>query len=86
MNFEFDINKSISNFEKHGIDFEQAQLLWNDFNLLSLEARSTDEPRTLHIGKIGENYWTAITTNRNNNIRIISVRRARQNEIELYES
>ncbi|MCA0364184.1 MAG: BrnT family toxin [Bacteroidetes bacterium] len=86
MNFEFDINKSISNFEKHGIDFEQAQLLWNDFNLLSLDARSTDEPRTLHIGKIRENHWTAITTNRNNNIRIISVRRARQNEIELYES
>lgn len=86
MNFEFDIRKSISNLEKHGIDFEQAQLLWNDFNLLSLEARSTDEPRTLHIGKIGSEYWSAISTIRNKNIRLISVRRARLKEIELYES
>lgn len=86
MNFEFDISKSISNLEKHGIDFEQAQLLWNDFNLLSIEARSIDEPRTLHIGKIGDNYWSAISTIRNKNIRLISVRRARLKEIELYES
>ena len=38
------------------------------------------------IGKIDEKYWTEIITYRNDNIRIISVRRARNEEIELYES
>ncbi len=86
MNFEFDPKKSLSNFAKHGIDFIQAQLLWEDSNLLSIQAKEIDEPRTLFIGKIDDKYWSAIATMRQENIRIISVRRARNNEIELYEN
>ncbi len=86
MAFEFDPQKSLLNFEKHGIDFIDAQLLWNDSRLLSLEAKDVDEPRTLYIGKIASKHWSEITTIRKNNIRIISVRRARKNEIELYET
>lgn len=86
MNFEFDPKKSLSNFVKHGIDFVQAQLLWEDSNLLSIQAKEIDEPRTLFIDKINEKYWSAIATLRQENIRIISVRRARNNEIELYEN
>ncbi|MCI8425901.1 MAG: BrnT family toxin, partial [Adlercreutzia sp.] len=29
MEFEYDVNKSISNQEKHGINFEEAQALWD---------------------------------------------------------
>jgi uncharacterized protein len=86
MNFEFNPKKSDSNKNKHGIDFIEAQELWNDIDLLEIPAKTTDELRFLVIGKIDENYWTGIITYRNDNIRIISVRRARNEEIELYES
>ncbi len=35
--FEYDINKSRSNLLKHGINFEEAQLLWLDQELLELK-------------------------------------------------
>ena len=86
MNFEYDSEKSASNLVKHGIDFETAQTLWDDPNLLEVPAKNLDEPRFLIIGKINQQYWSAITTYREPNIRIISVRRSRQQEIEYYES
>jgi uncharacterized DUF497 family protein len=86
MNFEFDPEKSDTNSIKHGIDFVEAQGLWSDADLLEIPAKTTDEPRFLVIGKIGEKHWTGIITYRSDNIRIISVRRARNEEIELYES
>ncbi len=85
MAFEFDLKKSASNKKKHGIDFEEAQLLWKDPHLLEIEARSADEPRFLIIGKIGSKHWSGIITYRNNKVRIISVRRSREEEVELYE-
>jgi len=86
MKFEFDPKKSDANKTKHGIDFIEAQELWNDIDYLEIPAKTTDEPRFLVIGKIGEKHWTGIITYRNDNIRIISMRRARNEEIELYES
>ena len=86
MNFEFDLKKSENNKNKHGIDFIEAQDLWNDVDLLEIPAKTTDEMRFLVIGIIGERHWTGIITYRNDNLRIISVRRARNEEIELYES
>lgn len=86
MNFEYDPEKSAVNLTKHGIDFKSAQSLWGDQNVLEIPAKTTDELRFLTIGKIDGKYWSAITTYRNKNIRIISVRRAREQEIEYYES
>ena len=86
MDFEFDPKKSDNNKNRHGIDFVEAQELWNDVVLLEIPAKTTDEVRFLVIGKIDEKHWTGIITYRNDNIRIISVRRARNEEIELYES
>ncbi len=86
MNFEFDPAKSASNREKHGIDFEEAQQLWADPDLLEVPAVSVDEPRFLMIGRIGDRIWAAVATWREDRIRIISVRRARPMEIEHYES
>ena len=86
MIFEFDPKKSDTNKAKHGIDFIEAQELWNDIDYLEIPAKTTDESRFLVIGKIGEKHWTGIITYRNENIRIISMRRARNEEIELYES
>lgn len=86
MEFEFDEQKSKANKAKHGIDFVEAQTLWDDVDLLEIPARTEDEPRTLFIGRIGDKHWSAIITYRNERIRIISVRRSRKEERELYES
>ena len=71
---------------KHGIDFEAAQLPWDDPGLLEIPAKTTDEARFLVIGMIGRKHWSAVMTWRGENIRIISVRRSRTEEVELYES
>lgn len=84
--FEFDPDKSQANLEKHGIDFLDAQALWKDPDLLEIRARSDDEPRLLAIGLIGLKHWSAVVTYRNGTIRLISVRRSRAREVELYES
>lgn len=84
--FEYDQAKSESNLQKHGIDFITAQLLWADPNLLQIPAKTDDEPRYLIIGRIGSKHWSAVITYRQPNIRLISVRRSRQEEVELYES
>jgi uncharacterized DUF497 family protein len=83
--FEFDPAKSASNKEKHGLDFVEAQLLWLDSMLLEIPARTSDEPRFVIIGKIGDKHWTCVVTYRENRIRIISVRRSRKEEVEIYE-
>lgn len=84
--FEYDENKSQSNLAKHGIDFIEAQKLWNDPKLLEIPARTQDELRFLVIAKINDKYWSGIITYRDQNIRLISVRRSRTEEIALYES
>jgi len=86
MGFEFDPAKSDANKMKHGIDFIEAQELWDDIDLLEVPAKTTDEPRVLVIGRIGDKHWTGIITYRNDTIRIISIRRSRNEEIALYES
>jgi uncharacterized DUF497 family protein len=84
--FQFDSKKSQSNKYKHGIDFEEAQFIWQDPDLLEVQAKSEDEPRYLVIGQIAEKHWSAVITYRDENIRIISVRRSRETEVAIYES
>jgi hypothetical protein len=86
MEFEFDEPKSQTNKRKHGIDFVEAQVLWDDPELLEIPLESDDEQRLLVIGLIGSKNWTAIITYRKTRVRIISVRRSRDDERELYES
>ncbi|NMM29321.1 MAG: BrnT family toxin [Glaciimonas sp.] len=84
--FEFDRSKSESNLVKHNIDFMDAQLLWSDPMLLEIPAKTEDEPRYLVIGLIDGKHWSAVVTYRGANIRLISVRRSRSEEVALYES
>jgi uncharacterized DUF497 family protein len=86
MDFEFDTNKSESNKAKHGIDFVAAQALWDDPGLIEIPARTTDEPRSLVIGRVAGKHWSGVITYREERIRIVSVRRSRGEEIQLYES
>ena len=86
MGFEFDSSKSEANKNKHGIDFVEAQALWDDPDFIEIPARTADEPRLLVIGNIDGRHWSAVVTPRGERIRIISVRRSRLEEIEIYES
>lgn len=86
MEFEFDEKKSNNNKRKHGIDFIEAQELWDDPDLLEIPAKIADEPRLLVVGKIQGKHWSGIITFRSERIRIISIRRSRKEEVALYES
>jgi len=86
MEFEFDPQKSDSNKIKHGIDFNEAQELWDDPDLIEIPVRTSDEPRYLVIAKISGKHWSGVITYRGEKIRIISVRRSRKEEVDLYES
>ncbi len=86
MEFEFDAKKSKSNKTKHGIDFNEAQRLWDDPDLIEIPVRTSDEPRFLVVAKISGRYWSGVITYRDNNTRIISVRRSRKEEVNIYES
>jgi uncharacterized protein len=86
MIYEYDENKSQSNLTKHGIDFIEAQKLWDDLNLLEIPARTQDESRFLVIAKMDDKHWSGVITYRELTIRIISIRRSRTEEIALYEN
>ena len=84
--FEFDNTKSHKNREKHGIDFIEPQLLWEDSDRVVIPAKTTDETRYLLIGKLADKHRSAVFTHGNEKIRIISVRRSRNEEVDIYES
>jgi hypothetical protein len=86
MEFEFDPKKSASNKKKHGIDFVEAQVLWDDLDLIEVPLVTVDEQRYLIVGMINGKHWSAIITYREGRVRIISVRRSRKEEITIYES
>ena len=86
MVLEFDPAKSEANKAKHGISFEDAAALFEDERLLVAPARTVDEERFLAIGLLAGKHWSAIFTRRQERIRLISVRRARNEEINAYES
>ncbi len=86
MEFEFDPRKSELHYEKHGIDFSEAQKLWDDPDFVEIPVKNIiDEPRYLVIGKLSEKLWSGTITRRSERIRIISVRRSRKEEVNIYE-
>ena len=85
MDFEWDDKKSAANKMKHGIDFRAAVELWSDPFRVEIDTSYPDENRSILIGKIKDKLWTAIFTQREDTIRIISVRRARKRETKLYD-
>lgn len=86
MEFEFDPVKSNTNKKKHGIDFYEAMVLWEDQDLIEIPVKTSDEQRFMVIGRIAEKYWSVVITYRNEKIRIISVCRSRKEEVKIYES
>ena len=75
----------LTNLAKHGVDFEQAQRLWEDPRALSIPLSYEGEERYLVTGVLDGKHWTAICTDRGSCIRIISCRRAHKKEEQAYE-
>ena len=87
MMFEYNDEKSASNLQKHAIDFINAQALWDDDYRVEVLAKVVGtEQRKVVIGQIKGKCYTAVIHYRHGNIRIISVRRARSKEREIYGS
>ena len=94
MNFEWDEPKNQANLRKHGIDFREAKLVFNDFNAIFFEDERFDygEVRYVAIGQLEPDSLNKIiivvvvyTEKREDLIRIISVRKANKREVRLYE-
>jgi len=85
MEFDFDPAKSVSNLEKHGIDFDAVQAIWQDVMRVQIPALTVDEPRWLVVGQIDGKHWSVVVTYRGHRVRIISARRSRKEEVALYE-
>ncbi|MCY3673731.1 MAG: BrnT family toxin [Rhodobacteraceae bacterium] len=85
MAFEWDPDKNIANEAKHGINFRQAEAIWDDPWRTVIETNTIGEQRFMTTGMIADRHWTVIWTPRRGNVRIISVRRARNEEIDKYE-
>ena len=88
LNFEWDENKARLNLVKHGINFEEASTVFGD--PLSLTVPDPDhsqrEERSIIIGiSRGRNFLVVVHTERGDNIRIISARRASRQERKSYE-
>lgn len=85
MEFEFNPDKSSANLEKQGIDFDQAQAIWNDSDFVEIPLVTSDENRFMVVGMIAGKMWSGIITYRGETVRIISVRRSRKEEVAVYE-
>ncbi len=85
MDFEWDPSKSRANLEKHGIDFQGAQTIWEGI-IITLQSRQSrqGEVRHLAIGLYQDREIAVVYTHRKDQIRLISARRARKNEREIY--
>ncbi|NKB65781.1 MAG: BrnT family toxin [Candidatus Latescibacteria bacterium] len=85
MNFEWDSAKNDANLEKHGIDFHGAQSIWQDVVVTFQSPQSQHgETRFLAIGLYKEREIAVVYTIRADRKRLISARRARKNEREIY--
>ena len=85
MDFEWDEEKRLANIEKHGIDFIDAVMLFENPHLTAPAQTVDGERRWLATGKIEEIYVTAVFTKRDSVIRIISMRRARNAERQKHQ-
>jgi uncharacterized protein len=85
-NFEWDENKSKSNLQKHGVDFVQARLVFEDENRIETVDDRVDygETRYKVVGKAIDLILSVIFTIRGFAIRIISARAASKKEREEY--
>ena len=85
MRFEFDPKKSRLNWERHGIDFEDAQALWEEFHVVIAAKPVAAEVRHTLLARINGDCWAAVFTMRGEVVRLISCHRADGRLERIYE-
>jgi uncharacterized DUF497 family protein len=83
MRFEWDERKRLSNAEKHGLDFLDADLVFRGPHFDYRSPRH-DEDRWVTVGMLEEREVAVVWTLRGDAIRLISFRRARHEERRQY--
>ena len=81
--FEWDNSKRKINIEKHSIDFEDAIFIFCDPFILKRSDQKQEE-RFLAVGSLEDLLISIVFTEREGRCRVISARRARNNEREAY--
>lgn len=87
--FEWDMQKSQNNVQKHGITFDEASTVFSDTFSLTIHdpLHSDKEERFIIIGVSQKNrILTVVHTERGDNVRLISARKSTKNEREFYEN
>jgi uncharacterized protein len=82
--FEWDEAKRESNIGKHGIDFYRILDLFDGRPVQRIDHERAGELRTLTVGMVGDVAYAVVSTRRGGKIRVISARRASQNERRAY--
>lgn len=86
MHYEWDENKNQINIEKHGFDFNDTHLLFEQPYLIYEDSRANyGEKRFIAVGTIKDRVVVLIFTKRNNKIRIISMRTANERETKKFK-
>lgn len=85
--FEWDNDKATANLAKHGVDFEDALIVFfSDGTVDFLDDRANyGEERRTRLGMIDGALYSVTYTMRDGTTRIISARRASQNERRRYD-
>jgi uncharacterized DUF497 family protein len=86
MKFEWDESKRDSNLIKHGVDFLLAVMLFDGRSVVTAPSRRRAEERYMTTGVIAGRFFTAVWTWRGDAVRLISVRRARNEEEKSHRS
>lgn len=76
--------KSMYNQEKNDIDFETAQRLWDDSDLLEIPVNVKGDSRSICIGRLNGQFWTVLINYIASDVHILSARRSRKEEVTLY--
>ena len=85
MNFTWDESKRQVNLKKHGLDFADAQKVFSSPLVLFEDKRENyGEQRMVGIGLLGFLVVLIVHVESNEEIRIISMRKAESNETDLY--
>ena len=85
MELEWDENKRLANLQKHKIDFVDSEAIFNGYTItLEDDSANYSEQRFITFGKYQNIVAVIVHTERNENIRIISIRKATKNEARYY--
>mgnify|MGYP000863743720 CR=1 FL=1 len=86
MRYVYDPKKRAANLKKHGYDFEDAPQVMESDRTVTFEDRRfpCDEQRFIALGMLRGDVVVIATAETDNEIRLISMRKAERNEQEIY--